>query len=70
MKWIACDDYKELPVGDWLVKIDKDRKPYNIAVVTEGTSDGHKMIIVGNNFSWDMGDLIAYSAFERYEPVT
>lgn len=70
MKWIACDDYKKLPVGEWLVKIDVIREPYHIAFVTEETGDGHKMVTVGGHFSFDMGNLIAYSAFERYEPVT
>ena len=67
MEWIECDDYKKLPFGDWLVRIDKDRKPYHVACVTENNS-GSKMIIVGNHFSFDMGQLIAYTSFEPYEP--
>ena len=65
-KWIKCDDYKKLPIGEWLVKINKDRNPYHIACVTEN-SGGSKIVIVGSYFSWDRGDLIAYTAFEKYE---
>ena len=69
MKWIELDDYKKLPVGDWLVRIDKDRKPYHVASVTKN-KEGHKLIIVGSHFSFDMGALIAYTKFDRYEPPT
>jgi hypothetical protein len=64
--WIPCTDYNELPLGAWIVKIDKDRKPYNIAVVSENDRK-QRIVIVGNHFSWDMGNLIAYSGFEPYE---
>lgn len=69
MKWIECDNTNKLPVGEWLVKIDRERDPYHIAVVTKQTADGHKMIIIGNHFDFDMGKLIAYTDFERYEPT-
>jgi hypothetical protein len=67
MEWIECDDYEKLPNGEWLVHIDKSRKPYHVAVVTQN-NDGHKIIIVGSHFSWDMDQLIAYTSFEPYEP--
>ena len=65
--WQECSDWKDLPEGDWLVKIDNGRKPYHIANVTTKTAHGHKMIIVGNHFHFDMGNIIAYSPFDRYE---
>lgn len=66
MNWIELDDYKKLPDGEWLVKIDDSRNEYHIASVSSKTGDGHKMVIVGSHFSFDRGKLIAYSAFERY----
>ena len=65
--WIECDDWKSLPVGTWLVKIDKERKPYHIADVFLNTHND-KIIIVGGCFYFDMGKLIAYTCFEKYEP--
>ena len=67
MRWEPLNDWKKLPEGDWLVKITKDRKPYHVASVSRNTGDGHKIIIVGNHFHWDMGDLIAYSPFAPYD---
>ena len=65
--WIPLDDWKDLPIGTWLVKVKKDRKPYHVAHVNE-TSSGSKLLIVGNYFSWDMGEPIAYASFTPYEP--
>lgn len=66
-EWTPIDDWKALPVGTWLVKITKERKPYQVAEVTP-TSEGSKVVIVGNYFSWDMGEPVAYSSFTPYEP--
>lgn len=65
-EWTPLTDWKDLPEGTWLVKVDKDRKPYNVADVSINES-GTKLIIVGNYFSWDMGDPIAYSGFTLYD---
>lgn len=67
MDWKKCDNWKDLPEGTWLTKMNSDYRPYNIAEVTTKTGDGHKMIIVGNHFHWDMGKLIAYTAFPEYD---
>ena len=66
--WKPLSDWKDLPVGTWLVKINKDRKPYNVAEVSLNTT-GSKLIIVGNYFCWDMGDPVAYTSFEPYEEI-
>ena len=66
MDWIACDKWDDLPVGEWLVKISKDRKPYHIAVASENRNSS-RVVIVGNHFHFDMGDIIAYTGFDRYE---
>lgn len=66
MCWMPCTAWKDLPIGSWLVKIDKDRKPYNVAEVSKN-AQGDRMVIVGNHFSWDMGDIIAYTPFGKYE---
>ncbi|TNE83542.1 MAG: hypothetical protein EP323_00360 [Gammaproteobacteria bacterium] len=68
MAWIECHDWSDLPEGEWLVKITKVRNPYHIASATTKTGAGHKMIIVGNCFHFDMGEIVAYSPFVRYEP--
>ena len=65
-EWIPCNDWKKLPEGIWLTKIDKDRSPYNVANVNK-TSSGSLIVIVGNYFSWDMGNIIAYKGFDKYE---
>ncbi len=65
--WKECDKWEDLPDGTWLTKDDTERKPYNITTVTSKTGDGHKMVIVGNQFSWDIGKLIAYVAFQKYD---
>ena len=67
VSWIECDDWSKLPVGDWLVKINKDRKPYHVASVTKSDNNSSKIIVVGNHFSWDMGAVIAYADFNKFE---
>ena len=69
MKWIECDNYEKLPIGEWLVKVEDDRHGYHVANVAKNSSD-QKLIIVGNHFDFDMQDLIAYSEFDRFEPPT
>ena len=65
MNWIICKSWDDLPEGEWLVKTNKDRKPYHVAEVSINPQS--RNVIVGNHFSWDMGDIIAYTAFDRYE---
>ena len=67
MNWISCKSWDDLPEGDWLVKIDKDRKPYHVAEVSINPHSHSRIVIVGNQFYWDMGDIVAYTAFDRYE---
>jgi hypothetical protein len=66
-EWTKCEVWKDIPVGTWIVKIKKDRKPYHIATVTKNDS-GEVMIIAGSCFHWDLGPLLAYSKFDPYEP--
>ena len=66
MCWKACTNWDDLPEGTWLVKIDKDRKPYNVAEVSVNR-DGQRLVIVGNHFSWDMGNILAYTPFEPFD---
>ena len=65
LNWISCKSWDDLPEGEWLVKISKDRKPYQVAEVSIHPQS--RIVIVGNNFSWDIGDIVAYTAFDRYE---
>lgn len=65
LNWIECNDWKDLPVGTWLTKNDKERKTYNVAECLENSA-GDKIIIVGNHFHWDMGEILAYAAFNEY----
>ena len=64
--WIDCDKWEDLPVGSWLVRIDKETMPYAVADVAENNS-GHKIIDVGGHFHWDMRKLIAYSNYVKYD---
>lgn len=63
--WVQCTDWKALPEGSWIVKVDKERKPYYIANVFLNKS-GHKIITAGGCFYFDLGGLLGYSSFERY----
>lgn len=64
--WIECNSWDDLPMGTSLVKIDKDREPYNVAEVAVNTQ-GHKIVVVGNHFSFDMGRPLAYGLFNKFE---
>lgn len=55
--WTTINGVDELPVGTWLVEVQKDEywEPYHVAVK-------HKNItIVGGHFSFDMPTVIAYA---------
>ena len=60
--WVVCTSWDDLPMGTWLVKIGEK---YHVAQVTKSAS-GVRLVVVGNHFSWDMGDVIAYYDFEKY----
>ncbi|WP_415912522.1 hypothetical protein [Neptuniibacter sp. QD37_11] len=59
--WVACTSFEELPLGTWLVKVDDEDAPYQVAYVREANKS--KVIIVGHYFHFDSADLIAYKAF-------
>lgn len=65
-KWIKCENYKELPVGEWLVRVNNDKYKHQIATVRENRP-GQKIVIVGGYFYFDADDLIAYTDFEGCE---
>ena len=65
MDWKPCNNWDDLPEGSWLVKINKERKPYNVAKVTINKG-GHRFVVVGNCFHFDMGNIVAYTPFEPY----
>ena len=65
-RWIECNDWDKLPEGTFLVKIDKDRNPYNVAECSKN-NQGSRIIIVGKYFHWDIGDIVAYTEFEPFE---
>lgn len=64
MNWIQCTDWNDLPDGEWLIKTSKS-KSYQVAEATTNDKGG-RVIIVGNHFYWDSGNIIAYTAFEKY----
>ncbi len=55
--FIPLDDYRKLPVGTHLVKIDDTaaRGCYHVATVSI-----NEIIVVGGAFSWDRKPLLAY----------
>ena len=65
MRWVECASWDDLPDGDWLVKIDKDRRPYHVA--RKSSKNSTRTIIVGNHYSWDIGNIIAYADFDKYD---
>jgi len=56
--WIPETDYNKIPVGMWLVEIDDEAMPYQIAYVHENIT------IVGNHATWDCEPLIAYKKLD------
>lgn len=66
MNWIKCNDWKDLPDGEWLVKVDSECYEYHVARVTRGVHEC-RIVTVGNRFQCDMGNIKAYSSFDRYE---
>lgn len=65
-EWKELTNWKELPVGEWLVKIKDERRPYGIAKCFLN-NQGHKIITIGAMFYFDAGEIEAYSDFFRYE---
>lgn len=63
--WTPCNDWELLPDGEWLVKTSDAHTPYHVANVR--TNPSSKVVIVGGHFHFDMGGLVAYSPFGRYE---
>jgi hypothetical protein len=61
--WIKESDYKKLPNGVWLVKVDAKHKPYHVAYVSTN-GNGHKFIVVGGHFLFDQKPLIAYKELD------
>lgn len=53
--WIKCSNYKELPVGCWLVRVENDRHPFQVAYVNK-----NKIVVVGGAFHFDSKPLIEY----------
>ena len=60
-EWVPCNKWNELPVGTWLVKVDRDSDKYHIAY------SNLTITIVGGHFEFDMGNIVAYTGFEPYE---
>ena len=57
--WTKCNDWKSLPMGRWLVKVNDEIKPYQVAYAVEG-AHGCKIVTVGSVLSFDSPPLIAY----------
>lgn len=54
--WIKVNSIKEVPLGNWLVKI-KREEPGNSIHVAE---IGDTMSLVGQHFYWDMPEVYEY----------
>lgn len=64
MNWTPCSEWRDLPIGTWLVKIDDNKDPYHIAEVT--SPGGNKLIIAGGIFYRERKPVLAYTDFEPY----
>ncbi len=62
--WIKCTEWEELPVGMWLVRIEDEHEPFQVAYVT-GSAKGYKLVVVGGRFSWDMPPLLEYRSIDE-----
>lgn len=61
LNWIECNNWDDLPVGEFIVRLDKDRSSHHAARRSE---DG--LIKVGHTFHFDHKGLIAYAEFNKY----
>lgn len=60
-EWVLVEDYLEVPLGLWLVKLDNsknpDANPYHVIEREENLS------IIGNHFAFDKNRVLAYKPF-------
>lgn len=54
--WAKVDGYINIPVGDWLVQLEKESM-FNIIHTAHITEN---MCTIGGQFAWDMPKVIAY----------
>ena len=57
LEWIEVESSKDLPVGTWLVELENERHPYEVAYVHPNITT------IGNCFEFDMNRVI------RYRPI-
>jgi hypothetical protein len=61
-KWIKVNGVKEMPIGNWLVKLEREWVGLDMVV-----AHIHPNIsTVGGNFSFDMPKVIAYHELPEY----
>ena len=64
-EWIKVRGWDDLPVGEWLVRVDSERSQYHVARVDD-RGEG-RIVVVAGRFSWDMSPLLAYSEFKTLD---
>lgn len=53
-KWIPVQSYKDVPEGNWLVKIEDDRNPFHVANIHPNITT------IGGCFYFDKKRVISY----------
>jgi hypothetical protein len=55
-KWISVKGYKEVPIGNWLVKADCKSHGCNMSVIKRKEN----VTMIGDHFAFDHAPIIAY----------
>jgi len=71
LDWVDCDNWDDLPEGQWIVKlvVGRSTREYQVATVKTNTRNS-RFVIVGHGFSFDAGQIEAYAAFIPYKSST
>ena len=60
MNWVVVSDWKDIPEGMWLVKLNKPKNQYHVAYVHPNVT------VVGGMFHFDAGKPLAYAEFKEF----
>ena len=57
-KWIEVAGAQDIPVGTWLVQVEKDRDPYHVAIIHTNIN------IIGNCFDFARPRVLRYKKLD------
>lgn len=57
-RWISVDSHKDVPIGNWLVQLEKESHGCDLAVMKKRSN----ICIIGDSFSFDAYRVIQYQS--------